>query len=317
VFQESLRGEAKRDTIGNLCGDLEKGVQAKSEIDMKYPASVVTVKHLDLAEIQSIKSFVSQFESTYPHLNLLVNNAGILSTKKERLTTKDGFELQVGVNHLGTFLLTHLLLGSLYRGAPSRVITLSSSNLSIAKLDLDDFMMKKRLKRGDGGREQYSISKLAIAMCLRKLAGALNKNDPILSSQVKFFNVCPGQVRTELFRNETGCRRCCTCMQICAGGISPHKGSETVCYLCLSKSFSYNENCGKGEMYRFKKIWKLGQTILEKLDGSTEANKLYEMTTRWLSLDGSPNPEVSSFSLASKSISQIESKVINQKKRKM
>lgn len=75
---------------------------------------------LDLGDVQSVREFVKEFEAKYSHLDILVNNAGFMDTNGVLLKTKDGFEQHVGVNHLGPFLLTRLLMNSLQKGAPSR-----------------------------------------------------------------------------------------------------------------------------------------------------------------------------------------------------
>lgn len=75
---------------------------------------------LDLGDLQSVRAFVKEFESKYSHLNILVNNAGFMDTNGALLKTKDGFERHMGVNHLGPFLLTRLLMNSLKVRAPSR-----------------------------------------------------------------------------------------------------------------------------------------------------------------------------------------------------
>lgn len=114
---------AKRNAVVIMAvRDLERGNAAKEEIEREesVTGSKLTVMKVDLGDISSIYKFVQDFESIYPHLNLLVNNAGVMNTEKIRHTTKDGFELHMGVNHLGTFLLTKLLLESLRKGAPSR-----------------------------------------------------------------------------------------------------------------------------------------------------------------------------------------------------
>ena len=73
---------------------------------------------LDLSDMESIRSFVSEFKSRYDHLDILVNNAGMLS--QIRRTTKDGFESHIGSNYLGTYLLTLLLLDSLLKAENAR-----------------------------------------------------------------------------------------------------------------------------------------------------------------------------------------------------
>lgn len=75
---------------------------------------------LDLASLQSVKQFAQEFKSKYDRLDILINNAGLLVPPEEDRKTVDGFEIHFGVNHLGHFLLTNLLLESLKNATPSR-----------------------------------------------------------------------------------------------------------------------------------------------------------------------------------------------------
>lgn len=77
---------------------------------------------IDLGDLESVRNFVKEFESKYSHLDILINNAGFMDTNGVLGKTKDGFEQHIGVNHLGPFLLTRLLLNSLKKGAPSRYV---------------------------------------------------------------------------------------------------------------------------------------------------------------------------------------------------
>jgi NAD(P)-dependent dehydrogenase (short-subunit alcohol dehydrogenase family) len=104
--------------------DVEKGKQAAARIADGAPGSDVTVQHLDLASLDSIRTAARELRSRLPRIDLLINNAGVMYTPKR--TTRDGFELQFGTNHLGHFALTGLLLDRLLPAPGSRVITVSS-----------------------------------------------------------------------------------------------------------------------------------------------------------------------------------------------
>ena len=104
------------------CRDVERGKQALERIRSARSDADVEIAQLDLARIASVREFAER--SSEP-LDLLVNNAGVMAPPKP-VTTVDGFELQFGTNHLGHFVLTGLLLGSLLRTKQPRVVTVSS-----------------------------------------------------------------------------------------------------------------------------------------------------------------------------------------------
>ena len=122
------------------CRDPEKGKFAKEKILEEYPNAQINVMNLDLADLKSIHSFVGKIEEQYPKINVLLNNAGIICPYKK---TKDGFEIQIGTNHLGHFALTGLLLHLLKNTKGSRVVNVSSIGHKFGKLDFDNFMFEK------------------------------------------------------------------------------------------------------------------------------------------------------------------------------
>ncbi|MBT3322529.1 MAG: SDR family NAD(P)-dependent oxidoreductase [Anaerolineae bacterium] len=105
----------------------EASRKAIEHIHAEQPDATVESIPLDLASFESIRACVSAFQAKRYPLHLLINNAGQMFDSKEGRFTADGFEITFGVNHLGHFLLTNLLLEDLKRSAPARVITVSSS----------------------------------------------------------------------------------------------------------------------------------------------------------------------------------------------
>lgn len=88
----------------------------------------VLVRKLDLSDTKSIRAFAKGFLAEEKHLHILINNAGVMMCPYSK--TADGFEMHIGVNHLGHFLLTHLLLEKLKESAPSRIVNVSSSHIT-------------------------------------------------------------------------------------------------------------------------------------------------------------------------------------------
>lgn len=101
-----------------------KGEKAAAKIRTKHPVASVTVMHLDLGNLESVKQFATEFQGRFDRLDMLINNAGVLVPPYAK--TRDGFELQFGTNHLGHFALTSHLLPLLIATPRSRVVTVSS-----------------------------------------------------------------------------------------------------------------------------------------------------------------------------------------------
>ena len=105
------------------CRDVERGKQAADDIRNRVPGADIEVRHIDLADMTSVREFGEGYDGP---LHLLVNNAGVMSPPRRTVTAND-FELQFGTNHLGHFVLTGLLLPALLAAEKPRVVTVSSS----------------------------------------------------------------------------------------------------------------------------------------------------------------------------------------------
>jgi NAD(P)-dependent dehydrogenase (short-subunit alcohol dehydrogenase family) len=155
----------------------------------------VEVMELDLGSLASVRAFASAVLGQHQRLDALVNNAGVMATPEGK--TLDGFETQFGVNHLGHFLLTELLLESLKASAPSRIVCVASAAHAgmtgkPGVLDLDDLHFARR---GYDPTLAYNQSKLANVIHARHLAKRL------AGTQVSVFSVHPGWVRSNLVKH--------------------------------------------------------------------------------------------------------------------
>lgn len=133
---------------------------------------------------------MKKFKTLESRLDILVNNAGIYGNPKSK--TKDGFELHMGVNHLGHFYLTHLLLDMLKKSAPSRIVIVSSMGHAWAKLDRNDLMSEKSYNE----HTVYCNTKLANNLHTRELAKKLKGTGVTVNS------LHPGAVTTEIARHK-------------------------------------------------------------------------------------------------------------------
>jgi NAD(P)-dependent dehydrogenase (short-subunit alcohol dehydrogenase family) len=135
--------------------DPAKAAEAARAIKAVFPSSSIEVAPLDLANLASIRAFAERFKAGHDHLDLLVNNAGVMAAPYQR--TADGFELQLGTNHLGHFALTGLLLSLLHDGSDSRVVIVASNAHKRGQLRFDDLQGERRYSRWAA----YAQSKLA------------------------------------------------------------------------------------------------------------------------------------------------------------
>lgn len=182
-------------TVVLACRDRTLAEAAMQRIQKEVPKAQLETIPLSLSSLASVREFVERFTSVHNELHLLINNAGVMNTPQGR--TEDGFETQLGVNHLGHFLLTELLLPTLKRSAPSRIINLSSAFHDRAMgrpgdIHFDDLFFER--SKYDGWTA-YAQSKLANLLHAKQLAGRLE------GTGVTAVSVHPGWVRTGLMRH--------------------------------------------------------------------------------------------------------------------
>jgi len=170
------------------CRDTGKGEEAAGSIRDETPGASVAVEALDLASLDSVRAFADRFRSAHDGLDLLINNAGVMAPPRRE--TADGFELQIGTNHLGHFALTGLLLGSLEGHGDARVVTVSSTAHKIGRIHFDDLQSERRYRRW----RAYSQSKLANVLFALELERRLRA----AGSTVKSVAAHPGYAATNL-----------------------------------------------------------------------------------------------------------------------
>lgn len=134
---------------------LDKGQQAADAILQAFPRATVDVMHLDVGDLRSVRAFAADFQAKYDRLDVLLNNAGVMAIPRQE--TVDGFEMQFGVNHLGHFALTGLLLDRLTKTPHARIHNVSSTANFTGSIHFDDLMGAQHYGRWTA----YSQSKLA------------------------------------------------------------------------------------------------------------------------------------------------------------
>ncbi len=123
-FEAARALAAKNAIVIMACRSLDKGEAARQQIQAETPEADIKLMLLDLANLSSVRQFAGDFHENHKKLDILVNNAGVMAIPYKK--TVDGFEMQFGVNHLGHFTLTGLLLDLLVNTEDSRVVTISS-----------------------------------------------------------------------------------------------------------------------------------------------------------------------------------------------
>lgn len=192
---ERVRGESGNDQVESLLGDF--------------------------ASQQDIRRLAADILAACPRLDVLVNNAGIITLKRK--TTADGFESMFGVNHLGYFTLTNLLLSRLEQSAPARIVNVASNAHRFGSLDIDDLQSEKSF----GSMKSYGRSKSANILFTIELARRLEGTNVTVNC------LHPGAVATRLGHNNGTLGRALTKL-ISAFMLTPAKGALTSIHLASS-----------------------------------------------------------------------------------
>ncbi|MFT6943420.1 MAG: NAD(P)-dependent dehydrogenase (short-subunit alcohol dehydrogenase family), partial [Nitriliruptoraceae bacterium] len=149
-----------------------KADAAASAVQREHPNATLSTLVLDLADLSSVEAAAAELARRHDQLDRLVANAGVMMTPQQR--TADGFELQLGTNHLGHFALISKLLPLVLASPGSRVVTVSSGVHHQGKIDLDDLMFERRPY---GPETAYAQSKLANLMFALELQRRLDATD--------------------------------------------------------------------------------------------------------------------------------------------
>jgi NAD(P)-dependent dehydrogenase (short-subunit alcohol dehydrogenase family) len=172
-----------------------KGAAAIARIKAASPQAKVRFEVVDLASLASVAAFCARLRAQREHLDLLINNAGVM-TPPTRQETIDGFELQLGANYLGHFALTAGLMPLLRAGRGPRVVSVSSIAAREGAIDFEDLQARRRYRP----MPVYAQSKLACLM----FALELQRRSVSGGWGVSSFGAHPGIARTDLLHNAPG-----------------------------------------------------------------------------------------------------------------
>ena len=142
-------------TVVMTARNLGKGEQARSDLLKNQPGASLDLMQLDVGDLSSVRAFADAFKAKYDRLDILLNNAGVMAIPRQ--LTADGFEMQLGVNHLGHFALTGHLLAVIAKTPQARIHNVSSSANYMGTINFDDLMSQQNYSRWGA----YGQSKLA------------------------------------------------------------------------------------------------------------------------------------------------------------
>jgi retinol dehydrogenase-13 len=221
-----------------LCRSQPRGELALVEARRQSGSERIELMLCDLGSLASIRAFADGFLAKHKVLDVLVNNAGVVTVKRQ--TTSDGFEAMTGVNHLGHFLLTQLLLEALIRAPQGRIVNVSSGAHKIGRFDFDN----PYLTRGYSVWRGYSQSKIANIWFTRELAKRL------AGTEVTVNALHPGAVGTNIgVDRDTGFGKAVHSL-LRPFFLTPAQGAETAIYLASSPDV----RAVSGEYFYKKKI---------------------------------------------------------------
>jgi NAD(P)-dependent dehydrogenase (short-subunit alcohol dehydrogenase family) len=204
-----------------VCRNLSKAEKAREEIVKNAGNDQVDILICDFSSMDQIRATASAFLDTYPHLDILLNNAGYIADQYE--VTEQGIEKTFAVNHLGYFLLTGLLLPALQAAPSARIVNVASEAHRMGKFQTDDLSAKRNYSNWGA----YALSKLCNIMFTHELAKKLK------GSQITTNSLHPGFVKSNFGQNMSG-PAAWLFKLISPLAISNEEGAATSVYLATS-----------------------------------------------------------------------------------
>ncbi|XP_046401443.1 retinol dehydrogenase 13-like [Ischnura elegans] len=267
---ETAREMARRGAkVIMACRDGSKCEKAREQIVLETKNKYVYCRTCDLSSLESVRNFVERFNKEEQRLDILINNAGVM--RCPRSLTKEGIEMQLGVNHMAHFLLTNLLLEKLVSSAPSRIINVSSIAHKRGKINKEDLNSEKNYDPAAA----YNQSKLANVLFTRELARKLEGTGVTVNA------LHPGIVNTEIIRHMSFFNSYFSAIFIkpfvWMFVRSPARGAQTTLYAALDESLEkvtgkYFSDCEE-------------QEVAEQGRDDAMAKWLWKVSERWTRLD--------------------------------
>lgn len=247
-----------------VCRNRQRGEEALAAAKQKSHSEDIELMLCDLASLESIRSFAEEFTRKYPILDILINNAGVVTIKRQ--LTKDCFEMDLGVNHLGHFLLTNLLLEPLKAAEQGRIVVVASGAYKIGALHYEDPTLARRFNPA----KAYARSKLANILFTKELAARLQ------GTRVTVNCVHPGAVGTNIGVNrETGFGKSILKL-LSYFFLTPEQGADTAIYLATEPDLQEVT----GQYYYRRK----NQELTPRAQNKQEAQRLWQWSQEQVGL---------------------------------
>lgn len=247
-----------------VCRSTDKGRLAFDEIKKISGSKSIDLLIADLSSQAEIRSLAKTIHERYTKLDVLINNAGIVLSKKTVST--DGIEMTLATNHLAPFLLTHLLLDLLEKGTPSRIINISSAIHKWAKINFADLQFEHRKYKF---MQAYAQSKLLMNLVTFELAKKLEGTGITVNC------AHPGAVRTNL-GSDSSHNAALKFIDKCIKSffITPQKAAKTLCYLATAPEIEHitgryfvkgkpiQPNPTSHDFILAKKVWEISEKLV-------------------------------------------------------
>ncbi|XP_061775307.1 dehydrogenase/reductase SDR family member 13-like isoform X2 [Nerophis ophidion] len=248
------------------CRNKEKAEAAVFDIRLETGNAQIVFMHLDLASLKSVRSFVDTFLKSEPRLDILINNAGHMGPGR----TQEGFGMALGVNHLGHFLLTNLLLERMRRCGAARVVNVASLLYRLGSVDFSLLASHKDLVSGQSTWQDfraYCNSKLCNLLFTRELANRLE------GSEVTCYSLHPGVINTQLCRNMSWWLRTLQMPFAKLFFLDPEGGAQCTLYCALQEGIEalsgrFFSNCAVQQVAQrgrddalARKLWEVSERL--------------------------------------------------------
>ncbi len=264
---ETARGLAREGlTVVLACRNLEKAASLVEAIIRESSSRDVVAMHLDLASLKSVKRFALEYGGRFDRLDILINNAGVFTDTRK--STENGFELTMGVNYLGHFLLTRLLMPQVLRTGGARIINVTSRAALFTKLKVGEELFSGH----NTGFRAYALSKLA------QIYFTIDLAEELAHTSITVNAAHPGRAATNIWQGEKSFNNYIARL-IMRNSVSAREGARTSLYLSLSPQVA----ALSGKLFHEDKVIKYNRSCLDRTARKALIKSSFEALGSWAS----------------------------------